>query len=48
MERQVATSRVPVTPDTLEELLRLKRHPRETHDDVIRRLIDEAKKPAKR
>jgi len=31
---------VRIRKDTLEELKRLKVHPRETYDDVIRRLIE--------
>lgn len=38
-----ATSRVPVSPEVLEALNTLKEHPRETHNDVLKRLIENAK-----
>lgn len=41
MEQQIADSRIPVRKATLERLLGYKKHPRDTHDDVIQRLMDE-------
>ncbi len=45
----VASTRIAVTPTELEALVMLKEHPRETHNDVLERLIAEheaAKAPA--
>ena len=39
-----ATEPVRIGRDTKEELKRLKVHPRETYDDVIRRLIEAYRK----
>jgi predicted CopG family antitoxin len=39
-----ATEPIRVGKDTKEELKKLKAHPRETYDDVVRRLIETYKK----
>ncbi|MEM1605833.1 MAG: hypothetical protein QXW41_06290 [Fervidicoccaceae archaeon] len=39
-----ATEPIRIGKDTKEELKRLKIHPRETYDDVIKRLIEEYKR----
>jgi len=38
------TEPIRIGKDTKEELKKLKVHPRETYDDVIKRLIEECKK----
>ena len=40
----LVTEPIRVGRDTKEELRRLKIHPRETYDDVIKRLIEEHKR----
>jgi len=39
-----ATEPIRIGKDTKEELNKLKIHPRETYDDVIKRIIDEYKR----